>query len=223
VPGGPRGSLQVESIPSGGRVAIDGEARGTTPLRVDDLAPGEHLVIVQSSVNLVERRVTVYEGSATMLDVPLSGGLALSSPVPLKVYDRGRFVGDAPSVRLELAAGLRRIEVENDALSYREIVDVLIHAGRTTHVQVTPPDGVLHLTADNRVAVTLDGRAVGTTPVGALAVSPGEHRVTFAHPRLGEQTYTVFVTTNSSSRLHAEFGPPPPPSRRSVLRPPVRR
>lgn len=45
----PRTSLVVESVPSGAHVTVDGVARGTTPLRLDDVAVGLREVVVSSS------------------------------------------------------------------------------------------------------------------------------------------------------------------------------
>jgi hypothetical protein len=43
-PASTTGSLVVDSRPSGASVSINGRPRGTTPLTIDDLAPGEYRV-----------------------------------------------------------------------------------------------------------------------------------------------------------------------------------
>jgi hypothetical protein len=46
---GPAGSLSVASIPSHGRVYVDGAFRGVTPCTVDRLPVGTHLVVVRKT------------------------------------------------------------------------------------------------------------------------------------------------------------------------------
>jgi len=41
------GQLVVSSDPPGARVTIDGQARGVTPITLEDMAPGQHAVVVQ--------------------------------------------------------------------------------------------------------------------------------------------------------------------------------
>ena len=45
-PAASTGSLSVDSRPSGATVTINGTARGTTPLSIDDLAPGEYRIVM---------------------------------------------------------------------------------------------------------------------------------------------------------------------------------
>ncbi|MCL4812002.1 MAG: PEGA domain-containing protein, partial [Vicinamibacteraceae bacterium] len=217
-PGAPRGGLRIITMPAGTRAIVDGVDRGTTPITVDDLAPGDHAVVVENAANRVERRVTVDEGTTADLEIPVSGRLLVSSPLPVEIYDRGRWLGASATRRLEVAAGRRRLEVVNETVAYRESFDVEVPAGGTARLEVNPPNGLLHLSADEPASVSIDGREVGTTPVNGVTVPLGEHRITFTHEQFGEQTYTVLVTLNSPSRLRATFVPPRPRLPRPVRR-----
>jgi serine/threonine-protein kinase len=53
--------------------------------------------------------------------------------------------------------------------------------------------------------VTIDGTAVGETPLGNVPVSIGPHTLVFRHPQLGEQTRTVVVTTQSPPRISVDL------------------
>jgi hypothetical protein len=65
------GSLDIRSDPSGARVTIDGQARGTTPVTVRDLAPGEHQVVIDARGRTVSQTVRVDAGITAQLVVPL--------------------------------------------------------------------------------------------------------------------------------------------------------
>ena len=41
------GALEIRSEPSGARVTIDGQPRGTTPATIRDLTPGDHTVVLE--------------------------------------------------------------------------------------------------------------------------------------------------------------------------------
>jgi hypothetical protein len=45
-PAATTGSLQIDSRPSGASVTINGNPRGTTPLTINDLAPGEYRILM---------------------------------------------------------------------------------------------------------------------------------------------------------------------------------
>jgi hypothetical protein len=42
-----RGTLVVDSRPQGARVSLDGRSVGTTPLTIPNLAPGEHVIMIE--------------------------------------------------------------------------------------------------------------------------------------------------------------------------------
>lgn len=65
------GGLDVRSDPPGAKVSVDGRARGTTPLVVRDLPPGEHDVLLEAGTRKVKQAVKVEPGITTQLVVPL--------------------------------------------------------------------------------------------------------------------------------------------------------
>lgn len=66
------GGLDVRSDPPGARVTIDGQSRGTTPVTVRDLAPGDHQVVLEASGGRkVTQSVRIDAGITAQLVVPL--------------------------------------------------------------------------------------------------------------------------------------------------------
>jgi hypothetical protein len=65
------GILEIRSEPSGARVTIDGQPRGTTPATVRDLAAGTHTVVVEAGGRKATQTVKIEAGSTAQLVVPL--------------------------------------------------------------------------------------------------------------------------------------------------------
>jgi hypothetical protein len=65
------GSLEIRSEPAGARVTIDGRPRGTTPVTVRDLTPGDHTVVVEAGGRKAQQTVRVEAGGSQQLVVPL--------------------------------------------------------------------------------------------------------------------------------------------------------
>ena len=65
------GGLDIRSDPPGARVTIDGQNRGTTPLTIRDLAPGDHQVVLEGGGRKVTQSVRIDAGITAQLVVPL--------------------------------------------------------------------------------------------------------------------------------------------------------
>jgi len=61
------GTLEVRSEPSGARVLIDGQPRGTTPAVIRDLASGDHAVILELGGRKATQAVTIDPGTTAQL------------------------------------------------------------------------------------------------------------------------------------------------------------
>lgn len=61
------GTLEVRSEPSGARVLIDGQPRGTTPAVIRDLASGDHAVVLELGGRKATQAVTIDPGSTAQL------------------------------------------------------------------------------------------------------------------------------------------------------------
>lgn len=65
------GILEIRSQPSGARVIIDGQPRGTTPATIRDLSAGDHSVVLELGGRKVTQAVKVDAGSTAQLMVPI--------------------------------------------------------------------------------------------------------------------------------------------------------
>jgi len=65
------GVLEVRSEPSRARVSIDGQARGSTPLTLHDVTPGNYQVVLERGGRTATQMVNVEPGATAQLTVPI--------------------------------------------------------------------------------------------------------------------------------------------------------
>jgi hypothetical protein len=216
------GQLQVRTEPPGAKVTIDGVAVGTSPMMVIDLAPGEHAITLESALGSVKQTVMIESGTTASLVVPLggapggapggaaegvpvSGWIAVQSPIELQVYEGDRLLGTSRSDRIMMPAGRHEISIVNEALGYRASRVLQVSAGKIAPFAVELPKGTIALNAVPWAEVWIDGVKVGDTPIGNLSVAIGNHDVVFRHPELGEQRHTATVTLATAARLSVDL------------------
>ena len=66
---------------------------------------------------------------------------------------------------------------------------------------VAPPHGWVTLYATPHADVSIDGQPVGRTPLGPLALAPGEHSVVFQHRSGAKDRQRVRVTSGGTARV----------------------
>ena len=208
------GSLLVQSDPAGAKVTVDGTAHGTAPVSVADLQPGEHEVVLQAEGGApVKQRVVIQAGVtasvlapvSTAAPGPVSGWLSVKAPFTLEISEDGKLLGTSDTDKIMLASGRHQIQVSNDTLGFRETKTVQVPPGRVVAVAVNLPQGTVNLNASPWAEVFIDGKRVGETPIGNLAVPIGPHEIVFRHPQLGEKRQAVSVTLNAPVRLSVDM------------------
>jgi hypothetical protein len=208
------GSLLVQSDPAGARVTIDGVERGTAPLSVADLEPGDHeVVLVGSAGTPVKQHVVIQAGvtSSVLAPVstatpgPVSGWLAVKAPVTIEIHEGGRLIGTTDSDKIMLAAGRHELQLVNDTLGYSAKRVVQVPAGKTLPLAIEMPQGTINLNATPWAEVWIDGRRVGETPIGNLSIPIGPHEVVFRHPQFGEKHQAISVTLSAPVRLSIDM------------------
>jgi PEGA domain-containing protein len=213
------GSLHVQTEPGRLAVLVDGVERGTSPLTVAELTPGEHQVAVRGDGTTVRRTVTIQANERTVLVVSpveratpslavsaaAGGWVSLASPVALVIKESGKVLGTTDAERLMLPAGEHTLELSNDSLGFQAKRTVRVEAGKSAVIKVEPPAGVLSINAQPWAEVWVDGQRIGETPIGNLARPIGQHEVVLRHPDLGERRETVTVTLRQPTRLGVDM------------------
>jgi hypothetical protein len=207
------GHLVVRSEPAGARVFVGGVERGVAPITLNDLAPGEHEVTLQTEVATSRHSVVVQAGGTVSLVVPVasaaagpvSGWVSVKAPFRMEIHEQGRLLGTNDAERLMLTAGRHELELVNDSLGYRVTRVVQVPPGRTATIELEPPRGVVNLNATPWAEVWIGGKKVGDTPIGNLSVPIGPHEVVFRHPELGEKRHAISVTLGAPVRVSVDM------------------
>lgn len=205
------GSIVVETQPAGARVLLDGKETGESPLRLDDVAPGRHVVTLVTSSASVKKVVRVDPGKTVAIDVAVfSGWVAVFAPIVLDVAEKGQSLVATEQGRVMLSPGRHTLTLSNRELGYSAVHTVEIEPGEERALNVEPR-GAMSLNALPWAEVFVDGKRVGETPIANLQVPLGTREIVFKHPQYGERRMTATVKATVPSALSVDFGKPPQP------------
>ena len=201
------GALEITSEPAGAVVAIDGQHRGTTPLSLKGVKAGRHDIIVTEGEASVRRSVVVSPGAHAVVDVSLAspgasaGWVRLGLPFDVRVAEDGRVLGTSAGDSVMVLAGSHLLELSNEALEFRTVVNVQVPPGKSVSVPVAVPNGSVSINATPWADVSVDGRSLGTTPLANLSLPLGRHEIVLRHPQFGERRQSITVTARTPVRL----------------------
>ena len=77
-----------------------------------------------------------------------------------------------------------------------------------SQVALDLPRAPLSVNAVPWAQVSVDGRAIGDTPIGNSMETIGRHEVVFRHPELGERRASVLVTLKGPARVSVDMRRP---------------
>ena len=188
--------IVVETTEAGADVVVEGHSTAGSPLRLT-VAPDMRWVRVVST--------TSAKAAAGKTGQKPPASIQVSSPIDVQIFENDRLIGSAPGGRLEVAPGRHDLQIVNLALGYelRQTMDV--EAGQTVSLYVAPSDGWVNLDASPWADVSVDGKAVGRTPLANLPLALGEHEFTFRHPQLGDDRQKVIVKSDAITRVTANL------------------
>jgi hypothetical protein len=205
--------LSVITEPPGGAVNIDGTDRGVTPLVIDNLAPGEHRLVVRNRGAIYRQAVTLHAGSTATVVVGANAGLAagwltVQSPLALQIHEGGALLGITQTNRLMLTAGDHQLTFSNQQAGFQVTRSVRIVEGDTTAVVIQVPRAPASVNAIPWAEVWVNSERVGETPIGNYSLPLGDHQVELRHPQLGTKRVTMSVSLNGSNRLSVNMRQP---------------
>jgi len=102
--------------------------------------------------------------------------LELKVDPPVEVAIDGRALGRSP-VSLALAPGKHQIEFTDPSLGINVSRSIRVPAGARTSQQLVIGKGVVQIEAPAGAAIYVDGKAVGTAPIGEVSVFEGKHKI----------------------------------------------
>jgi hypothetical protein len=215
------GAIEVQAEP-GTHVLIDGAARGSAPMTIGDLKPGDHELVLQSRTGEIRQRVVVQAGVTTPVRLPVApvapappspapvpvpdqGWVTVAVPFEMQVLADGQALGTTATRRLPLAPGRHQLEIVSETLAFRTSATVDIVAGREARVPVQLPKAPVAINAIPWAEVWIDGEKVGETPIGSMNLAIGPHEIVFKHPEFSEQRHAVSVPAGGLTRVSVEM------------------
>ena len=179
------GRLDVRSGLEGIEVLIDGEAAGTAPGVIDDIARGPRIVEFRKYRYFPQRREMLIEGLGRTQSVavelePAWGQLEITSaPAGAEVLIDGQPVGITPLTAEVLETGSRLSLVKRGYKTWEKQASVKAGTAEThPTIELVVADGTVDIRSSPAGAhVSVDGEFRGTTPL-SVGLSPlREHRV----------------------------------------------
>jgi hypothetical protein len=230
VANGPTGELRIESTPDGARVLLDGRESGFTPLTLNNIPAGRHLLVLEGENGTVRRTVRVQAGERTIARYEITGGfIAITSKFPVEVYENNKRVGISTEGHISMTPGRHKVTLINGRYKYRAEVELAVKAGEITTHTVDVPMGVLIVSTAPGAEVFVDGERIGSAPLPPFPAAVGAREVIVRHVDHGERRQSVDVTpgrpvelsvlfegSNSGARSQPKLAPlsMPPPRRR---------
>ena len=204
----PVGRLKVTSDPEGAAITVDGTARGFTPLTLNDLATGQHIVTLRHASGFVRRTVRIKANETASLDASIySGWLALFAPVELQMTEGGRRLKLDEQSQVMLSPGRHDLQLSNSTLGYSESKIVDVRPGEVTAVTIAIPKTTVSVTAVPSAEVWIDGVRAGETPLADVPVDVGTREFVLKNPALGERRVMTTVTVKPS-HINVDFTKP---------------
>jgi len=202
---GNSGQLAITSQPPGARVTIDGKAAGETPLTLDTVRPGRHVIILTGASGAsAKRTVRVEAGQTLAIDLPLfSGFAAISAPFVIEVSENGKTLGTSED-QILLSPGSHALRVANKDLGYVATETVEIQPGEVTRLTLDPR-GRANINAAPWAEVWIDGEKAGETPLANVAIRLGIREIVFKNPQFGERKITATITGSAPATISVDF------------------
>jgi hypothetical protein len=226
---GPTGELRIESTPDGARVMLDGRESGFTPLTLNNVPAGRHLLVLEGENGTVRRTVRVQAGERTIARYEITGGfIAITSKFPVEVYEGNKKIGVSSEGHISVTPGRHKVTLVNGRFNYRADAELTVKAGEITTHSVELPLGTLVVNTAPGAEIFVDGERMGSAPLGAFPAAIGAREVLVRHVDLGERRETVDVTPGKPIELSVLFegatpGSRPQPKLAPLSRQPERR
>jgi hypothetical protein len=222
--------INVSSNPSGADVSLDGLKKGVTPVTLNNIAEGIHILEVgysgytpwKSTIDVPEKAIKEISINLTPKPGSSPGWITVfSSPCNALVTLDGTYVGQTPansSLNLDtITPGEHTLGLALSGYKpYFTNVTVspnLISVVNTTLIPVSGPfaKGALSVTSDPAGAkISVDNISIGISPLTASDIAVGNHLVTISMEGYQDYSTSILVTVETTSNVSATLLSVPP-------------
>ncbi len=175
--------LFVKSDPLGATIEIDGEIRGTTPFKIEDIIGGEHTVrLTLDGFSTLDTAIILGISELERLDVSLEplGYLTVhTTPDGADVIANGETIGTSPLENYAIAVGSYDIQLAK--MNFDTVVhDISIHSDDTVELSSTLENsfGTVNIMTNDDAKVLVDSANPRVGRWFSQRVLPGSHELT---------------------------------------------
>jgi len=198
------GRVSVTSDPAGIRVLLDGKAVGATPLTLEKVTPGKHIVTLTGANGTLKRPIRVDAGQTINIDVPVfSGFLEVSAPFVVEVSENGKVIGTSEN-QIIVGPGHHALHLQNKDLNYTEAKAIDVEPGETAKLPLDPR-GSANFNAAPWAEVFIDGVKAGDTPLANVPIRLGDREVVFKNPQFPERKINTTIKAGTPATLTVDF------------------
>ena len=179
------GGIAIDSDPSGAEVYIDGQRKGTTPYRDEQLPSGDYRLSLRKELyREIDRRITVVDGrlfDEKFVLPPNFAEVDIRAPQGAEIWIDGQRAGSG-TVRTRLKAGLHEFEARL-ARHNPDIQSLTLAVGATRQIELKPEPrtGKVAVMVEPRkgasAEIYLDGKAMGPAPQLLIGLLEGSYEL----------------------------------------------
>ena len=198
------GQLSITTQPDGIRILLDGKVVGTSPLTLEKVPPGRHVLTLQGAGGSIKRTIKVEPGQPLAVDVPVfSGFVEIGAPFIMEVAEGGKTIGttDNPII---LGPGRHTLHLQNKDLGYSATQSVDIEPGETTRLPLDPR-GNANINAVPWAEVYIDGEKAGETPLANVKIRLGVREIVFKNPQFPERKVVQNIKGGEPTTITVDF------------------
>jgi hypothetical protein len=200
------GSLSITSDPPGATVTLDGTERGVTPLKLAEVAAGNHRLQLRGEGGVVNRTIGVKAGEEARVDEAIfSGWIAVFAPFELQIFADGKQIGTTGGSRIMLPAGPHDLQLVNARLGYRQTHKIEVRPGEVSPLNIAAPEGLVQVNGPDDAELFVDGQRAEKGS-GQLRVPIGTREVLVRHAQ-GEHKVLVTVTLSEPAVVTVPIRP----------------
>ena len=210
------GSINVSADVTGAAITVDGQERGTSPTRIDGLAPGQHVVELRApNLPPVSQTVTVQGGQVAAVNAtlrPATGTVRVivttaNGPAPANVsvqLDGTPLTGSPPSSD-QVTVGSHVVQVS--AEGFRPVTQTVTVSASQVQAIAVQLEAVVNggtvrvMSSTQGVEFFLDGDRMQGSPAVANNVAQGTHTIAATAPGRATMTREITVTAGQVTAL----------------------
>ncbi len=215
------GALQVSSTPSGATLVFDNVNEGTTPVTVQNILAGSHMISLRkegyyyynADVAIAAGKTTTVSAKLVPIPLPANGTLFINStPSGAKIIIDDIVAGSTPGTFKNITPGDHIVVLNLSGYDdYTETVSVMSDTTSTVDVDlariIVPPGSILVKSTPSLATVYLDNIYKGITPLSLDNIGPGSHVIVLRKTGYNDYRTSINVVSGKTVTVSATLVP----------------